>query len=103
MPKYTENLELFKWNTEDEKDLNLQFNLEKSINENFDKIDNAIGELNENKVEQEKGKGLSTNDFTDEDKARLDSLENYDDTEVIALRNQIPSRRGRRREYNLDR
>ena len=31
-------------------------------------------------VKKEDGKGLSTNDYTDEDKEKLDSLENYDDT-----------------------
>lgn len=45
MPKYTENLELFKWNTKEENDLNAQFNLEKSMNENLDKIDRAFAEL----------------------------------------------------------
>lgn len=31
-------------------------------------------------VAQEEGKGLSSNDFTDEDKKKLNSLSNYDDT-----------------------
>jgi hypothetical protein len=31
---------------------------------------------------QEKGKGLSSNDYTDEDKAKLNSLENYDDSGI---------------------
>ena len=34
------------------------------------------------KVSKEEGKGLSANDFTDEDKEKLDSLQNYDDTTV---------------------
>ena len=42
----------------------------------------AIENLNSAKVDKVTGKGLSTNDFTDEDKAKLDSLKNYDDTEV---------------------
>ena len=33
-------------------------------------------------VEKEEGKGLSTNDFTDADKAKLDSIEFATDTEV---------------------
>lgn len=33
-------------------------------------------------VQKEDGKGLSTNDYTDEDKAKLDGLSNYDDTLV---------------------
>ncbi|MDE5772746.1 MAG: hypothetical protein K2I06_14190 [Ruminococcus sp.] len=36
------------------------------------------------KVDKVSGKGLSTNDFTDADKTRLDSLENYDDTGIKA-------------------
>lgn len=36
------------------------------------------------KVSKESGKGLSTNDFTNADKSKLDDLENYDDTDVKA-------------------
>ena len=35
-----------------------------------------------NKVEKVEGKELSTNDFTNEDKEKLDNLSNYDDTEI---------------------
>lgn len=38
--------------------------------------------LKEGKVDKEEGKGLSSNDFTDKDKAKLDELSNYDDTEI---------------------
>ncbi|MDE5558976.1 MAG: pyocin knob domain-containing protein [Ruminococcus sp.] len=34
------------------------------------------------KVDKEDGKGLSTNDFTNALKTKLDSLENYDDTKI---------------------
>lgn len=37
------------------------------------------------KVSKEPGKGLSHNDFTDEEKSKLAGLENYDDTEVRRL------------------
>lgn len=37
-----------------------------------------------NFVEKEEGKGLSTNDYTNTDKVKLASLENYDDTEIRA-------------------
>ena len=40
----------------------------------------AIENLNSAKVDKVTGKGLSTNDFTDEDKTKLDSLKNYDDS-----------------------
>lgn len=36
----------------------------------------------QDKVSKEEGKGLSTNDYTDEDKNKLEGLENYDDTQV---------------------
>jgi hypothetical protein len=35
-----------------------------------------------NKIDKVEGKVLSTNDFTNGDKAKLDSLSNYDDTEI---------------------
>ena len=41
-----------------------------------------ISNLEENKVDKVKGKGLSTEDFTTELKSKLESLENYDDTEI---------------------
>lgn len=34
------------------------------------------------KVDKIEGKGLSTNDYTDEDKSKLEGLDNYDDSEV---------------------
>ena len=37
-------------------------------------------------VKKDNGKGLSSNDFTDEEKQKLLLLENYDDTE---LRNKL--------------
>lgn len=41
-----------------------------------------IVNLEENKVDKVEGKGLSTEDFTTELKSKLESLENYDDTEI---------------------
>lgn len=40
------------------------------LNENADKIDEVLF----NKVEKEEGKGLSTNDYSNEDKNKLDNL-----------------------------
>ena len=40
--------------------------------------------LLENKVDAEAGKGLSSNDFTSEEKTKLADLENYDDTALAA-------------------
>ena len=56
--------------------------IENNWNGNWEKVDEAYGNLNKNKVEKEDGKGLSTNDFTNTDKEKLDGLKNYDDTEI---------------------
>lgn len=48
-------------------------------NENNDIIDEKLY----GKVDKKAGKDLSTNDFTNEYKKKLDSLKNYDDAEVI--------------------
>ena len=45
-------------------------------------VDTVVGNLDTNKVDKVDGKGLSTNDFTNEYKAKLDGLNNYDDTEI---------------------
>ena len=82
MALLTNFLKLFKWNTEDESDLEQEFDIDQAMNENWDKIDKAIEDLDTNKVDKVDGKGLSTNDFTNEDKEKLDGLENYDDTEI---------------------
>lgn len=50
-------------------------------------INNIETELN-NKVEKVEGKELSSNDFTDDDKSKLDSLNNYDDSELKNLIDQ---------------
>ena len=45
-------------------------------------IKQDINSLQENKVDKIQGKGLSTNDFTDEYKNKVDNFEPYDDTEI---------------------
>ena len=82
MALLTNFLKLFKWNTEDESDLEQEFDIDTSMNDNWDKLDEAIEDLDTNKVDKVDGKGLSTNDFTNEDKSKLDSLENYDDAKI---------------------
>ena len=49
---------------------------------------NEVDELLDNKVNKVSGKQLSTNDYTTDEKTKLASLENYDDTE---LRNKVNS------------
>lgn len=52
----------------------------KEVGKEYD--DSALKELLNNKVDKEEGKGLSTNDFTTEEKEKLAGLNNYDDTEI---------------------
>ena len=82
MSQLTNFLKLFKWNTSDEADLEEEFDIDTSMNDNWDKIDTAIEDLDNNKVDKVEGKGLSTNDFTNEAKNKLDGLSNYDDSEI---------------------
>ena len=56
----------------------LSESIEKSLNEIRT---NLIKEI-EKKVDKEEGKGLSSNDFTDTDKEKLDGLSNYDDSGI---------------------
>lgn len=43
---------------------------------NLNEIQDAILGLDSNKVEKEQGKGLSTNDYTNSDKQKMDSIQN---------------------------
>lgn len=54
------------------------------LEENYYNKEKA-NELLNNKVDKEEGKGLSTNDFTDEYKDKLDKLNNYDDSAIKEL------------------
>lgn len=44
----------------------------------------SVNELLDTKVDKQEGKGLSTNDYTNAEKSKLASLENYDDSELRA-------------------
>lgn len=55
-----------------------------SLPELIDVINNHV-ELIEGKVDRQPGKGLSTNDYTTEEKNKLASLTNYSDSEVREL------------------
>ena len=46
--------------------------------------DDRLTAVENDKVDKVEGKGLSTNDYTDSEKTKLASLENYDDTEIKA-------------------
>ena len=51
-------------------------------NDNVAMSQSATTRALKSKVDKEEGKGLSSNDYTDDDKEKLDGLSNYDDTEV---------------------
>lgn len=62
-------------------------NLQNQINNKVDSstFNTTISELEtqlDTKVDKAEGKGLSSNDYTDDEKEKLASLENYDDTEI---------------------
>lgn len=72
MPDYTEHYSLKKPKKTENYDIN------DVTRDNADLIDKALCE----KVDKLPNKGLSTNDFTDNYKIKLDGLKNYDDSEV---------------------
>ena len=89
MSTETEKLKLFKWDTTNQSDLDSNFDIDKALNNNWDKIekrsdeiDSKLSELENSKVNKIDGKQLSTNDFTNEYKDKLDDLNNYNDTEI---------------------
>lgn len=53
-----------------------------SLNKSLTSTSSAIKELDDNKVDKVDGKTLSTNDFTNRLKDKLESLNNYDDSEL---------------------
>ena len=66
--KYTENYNLKKPEAED------FYNVE-DFNENMEVIDGELKNLEDNKVDKIPGKGLSTNDYTTEEKNKLAGIE----------------------------
>ena len=50
-----------------------------------DKPNLALKSELDRKVDKEEGKGLSSNDYTNAEKAKLAGLENYDDAQIKAL------------------
>ena len=59
MSNQTEKLKLFKWDMLDQVDLNSNFDIEKTLNENWDKIDNNAKEIEKQvngKIDKVEGK-----------------------------------------------
>ena len=53
--------------------------------EDISQIKQQIADLEQNKEDKEEGKGLSTEDYTTQEKNKLASLQNYNDDEVREL------------------
>lgn len=53
--------------------------------EDISQIKQQIADLEQNKEDKVEGKGLSTEDYTTQEKNKLASLQNYDDSEVREL------------------
>lgn len=66
-----------------------------TVQDNFIRVDEELGRLEDDKVDKVTGKGLSSNDYTTAEKTKLANLENYDDTalkgRVTAIESKIPS------------
>jgi hypothetical protein len=56
-----------------------------SLNQRFENKDGELETALGGKVDKVQGKGLSSNDYTNEEKAKLAGLSNYDDTQVRQL------------------
>lgn len=54
-------------------------------NEDISQIKQQIADLEQNKEDKVEGKGLSTEDYTTQEKNKLASLQNYNDDEVREL------------------
>ena len=67
-------LKLFKWNTQDDEDLNSNFDIDAAMNDNWDMIDNAVSDLSGNKVDKVDGKQLSTENYSTEEKNKLNGI-----------------------------
>ena len=67
-------LGLFKWNTSDDEDLNSNFDIDTAMNDNWDMIDNAVSNLDGNKVDKVAGKQLSTEDYSTTEKTKLNGI-----------------------------
>ena len=86
----TKFLKLFKWDLDSPEDLESDFNIEESLNNNWEKIDKKLEELDgisqqleencETKVDKVEGLGLSQENFTTALKKQLLNLKNYDDS-----------------------
>nr|DAU42341.1 MAG TPA: hypothetical protein [Caudoviricetes sp.] len=85
MSKFTDFLNLFKWDPVE--DAEEEFNIEKSLNENWDKLDTKLKEyilkLQTDKVDKIEGKSLSTADYTNEEKDKLATIENNSQENII--------------------
>ena len=65
------------------------------------KLEAEVNALKSSKVDKVSGKQLSTNDFTNELKSKLDSLENYDDSTITnSLNSKVDKEEGKQLSTN---
>ena len=74
MSLVTNFLNLFKWDTSDDTDLNSNFDIDTALNENWDKIDAGVKSLNDNKVDKDGNKVLSENNYSTTEKNKLSGI-----------------------------
>lgn len=74
MSLVTNFLNLFKWDTSDDTDLNSNFDIDTALNENWDKIDAGVKSLNDNKVDKDGNKVLSDNNYSTTEKNKLSGI-----------------------------
>ena len=67
-------LNLFKWNTSDDEDLNSNFDIDSAMNDNWDIIDNAVSNLDGNKVDKVAGMGLSEKSYSTAEQNKLNGI-----------------------------
>lgn len=74
MPKFTNFLNLFMWDTNNSEDLDSNYDIDRATNDNWKQIDSKIKELNDGKVDKVSGKNLSTKDFTADYEKKLKEI-----------------------------
>lgn len=74
MSLVTNFLNLFKWDTSDDTDLNSNFDIDTTLNENWDKIDAGVKDLHDNKVDKDGNKVLSDNNYSTTEKNKLNGI-----------------------------
>lgn len=59
------------------------------VDENGTRLDEKMEELERDKVDKIDGKGLSTNDYTTEEKNKLENITEYTESEIQAIWDEV--------------